>query len=72
MENTEHILSTLADTASVPELQIILAMNLMLLRPHSKEFIDEQRVLLTKLPIRKQILEYCNKVLDEVKIKEDK
>lgn len=72
MENTEHILSTLADTASVPELQIILAMNLMLLRSHTKEFIDEQRVLLTKLPIRKQILEYCNKVLDEVKIKEDK
>ena len=53
MNNEEHILSTLADTASVPELQIILAMNLMLWHPHSKEFIDEQRVLLTKLPIRK-------------------
>lgn len=72
MNKEEHILSTLADTASVPELQIILAMNLMLWHPHSKEFIDEQRVLLTKLPIRKQIQEYCNKVLDEVKIKEDK
>lgn len=72
MENTEHILSTLVDTASIPELQIILAMHIMLLCPHTKEFIDEQRVLLTKLPIRKQIQKYCNKVLDEVKIKEDK
>lgn len=72
MENTEHTLSTLADTASITEIQIILAINTLLLAPHTKAFIDEQRVLLTKLPIRKQILEYCNKVLDEVKIKEDK
>jgi hypothetical protein len=53
MENIEHILSTLADTASVTEIQIILAMHILLLTPHSKEFIDEHRVLLTKLPIRK-------------------
>lgn len=69
MENIEHILSTLADTASVTEIQIILAMYILLLTPHSKEFIDEQRVLLTKLPIRKQIQDYCNKVLDEVEVK---
>lgn len=72
MENTEHILSTLADSASIPELQIILAMHILLLCPHTKEFIDEQRRLLTMLPIRKQIQEYCNKVLNEVKIKEEK
>ena len=67
--NATQLLEELKDTISIPELLIIQGNQLLLLSPHSKEYIETQRQLTLKLNIRDVVKAVCMQILDEVEVK---
>lgn len=56
-------------TISLPELLLIQSIQIMTYYPHSKEYIEAQKVIIDNLDVRDSIKHICNLILNEVKIK---
>ena len=69
--NNESIklLEQIKDTISIPELLLIQSTQLLTMTQHTKEYIETQKTLTTKLDVRDDVKTICLQVLNEVEVK---
>ena len=66
--DTIKSLEKIIDTISIPELLIIQGTQLLLLSPHSKDFIETQKIVINKTNIRDAVKAICLQILNEVEV----
>lgn len=66
--DTIKSLEKIIDTISIPELLIIQGTQLLLLSPHSKDFIETQKIVINKTNIRDVVKAICLQILNEVEV----